>query len=316
MNDCSVDRSSFVRIATSFINKLAPDGADDAANAFVSSDAWSQKDRPWRIQAFAALVIRHFAKVSRSRPARGSLFRELSVLGAAVQSLSPLLVKMPDVRAAVYMWLVYLLGCQSLFAQRRLDVCAAHHPRAVSRGSTLAVLPPVLLRRVLGYVWPEREPEQRIVEFDIPPRADLVEVAIVFGHLQSSGSAELWPFGCPLGLDCVDALLRSFAPGPWSGGEVALVEQLHAAGVILLAACEQLERRPLPGRVHCLAGELGRKLATVATEAARLPGFVRFRINAAVAAAKALEGEPLSHLTSASALSIDYTALPPPQEHG
>lgn len=279
---------TFERLATAYINKLTPKGAVEAAIAFATSSAWgNDTERERRVHVFAALVVRHFAKVCRYRPARGSLFRGLSILAPQVQAMSALFTYMPVLRVTLDNWLFQLLGCQPLLTFRRLALCAALHPRNVARGSPLTRLPPVLFRRVLGFVWPERSPLQREVERSFPDRIKPIEIAFIFGHLQWSCSADIWSTWGPLAILCVEVLLsaapteRELAPDQ--------AEYLHVAGIMLLANCSRLAREPLP-TTRPMAVQLGHELEMLATaHRATLPGFARFRIDEAIAASAGLK---------------------------
>jgi len=281
-----VGRAGFERLATSFLNKLSPSSAEAASDAFATSpEAWGDAggaEHEWRLHAFAALVVRHFAKVSRLRPARGSLFRELSILSCEVQAISPLLTRLDGLQDALNGWVLRLLNCQPLMGQRRLAVCVAcaHPPGdATSVAAPFARLPNPLLRRVLQFLWPECAPEQAEVAKAFPPHATSVEMAIVFGHLQWSCSAKLWRSWGPLALLCVETLLPAADDA----------DRLLVVAVVLLATCGRLAREPLEGTQE-LAAHLGRELAKMVAvrHFTKLPGFVRFRIDEAIAAAAAL----------------------------
>merc|ERR1740121_1036334 len=111
------ERLKFERRVLRFINKVSMRNARQAAEEFCASGLWSQGgEREWRLHAFAALMLRNFAKLARYRPAKGNLFQEMSILGAQVGAVCELIECTPGLRQVVSLWICQLLGCQRLWA--------------------------------------------------------------------------------------------------------------------------------------------------------------------------------------------------------
>mmetsp|Transcript_42942 Transcript_42942/g.118764 ORF Transcript_42942/g.118764 Transcript_42942/m.118764 type:complete len:411 (+) Transcript_42942:3-1235(+) len=281
-------RREFERCATQFINKVTPRTAAQTAAEFSKSDLWSVgEERAWRLHAFTALLLRSFSKTARYRPARGALFRDLSILRTQVIAVSELLLCTEGLREATDLWVLRILGCHRLWAVQRLTVCAVWHRQSADHVG-LGTLPAGLMRRVLDMVFPEPPAVQTEVERALSPRALPTEIAIVFGHLLWSCPRALWEVWCPMALTVVETLL-SESPG----AEPPDADRVHHAGIVLLSATGRLAREPLPG-MALRATSLGRNLRIVAAvvltarQAAKTPGYVRHRVSDAVESAAAL----------------------------
>ena len=264
--------TEFERCATRFINKATPRSAHQAAQEFCASGMWSTGDeRLWRLQAFSSLWLRAAARVARLRPARGNLFRPArSILNAQVAAISELLLRTNGLRTAIESWIIKLLGCQQLWQKPRRTILLFHHMLAKeSRG--IGELPHTLMRRVMGFVFPEPDPVQSTVACTTPPHATDTEAAIVFGHLLWSSPAEIWRDLCPAGVLVVDTLLTTSQDSA-----------VHHAGIILFALCGRLEREPLH-EFNLMACNLGRRLKDLAGNC-KLTGFMRHRVDSAVEA--------------------------------
>lgn len=214
-------------------------------------------------------MLRSFARLARYRPAKGNIFNDMSILGAQVSAVCELIECTHGLRAALDLWIMHMLGCQRLWAPQRLAVCAVH--TQLSRtGASFGMLPNFLVRKVLGFLFPEKDPVQAKVACVLPPHAESSEVAIVLGHLLWSCPPQLWEEWCSLGLAVVEALLS-----------VSRKAEVHHAGIILFAACGRLKREPVGG-AQIRAVVLGRRLAMVAEGVNLAEGFVRHRIANAV----------------------------------
>lgn len=228
----------------------------------------------WRLQAFSSLWLRSSARVARFRPARGNLFQDLSILSGQVHAVSELLMCTRGLREAIDRWIMKLLGCQPLWQQQRLTVCSCHHVLA-RECSGFGILPNMLVRRIMGYVFPEADPAQSAVASALPPHATDTEAAIVFGHLLWSCPGQVWEAWCSTGVLIVGTLL--------TGCNEA---DVHHAGIILFALCGRLEREPIAG-MNAKAVQLGHRLdSTASAQSGTSTGFMRHRISGAVEAAK------------------------------
>lgn len=275
------DRHEFERRVTKFINKVSPRNARQAAEAFCQMGWWSEgEERVWRLHAFAAQLLRSFARLARFRPSRGNLAHDLSILSSQVSAVCELLIVSEGLREAIDLWIISLLGCQRFWKPMRLAVCGVQHRLQQKGAGGLGLLPSALMRRVLSFVYPETLPVQEEVTKVLPPHAEATEVAIVFGHLLWSCPPCLWEAWSSVAVDCVEAMLLS--PGE---------AELHHAGIVLFAVCGRLTREPPQVEAvlqHAIS--LGQQLSAVAERrGGAAAGFVRHRIASAVEAARAVQ---------------------------
>jgi len=291
------ERLEFERRVLRFINKVSMRNARQAAEEFCAIGLWSQgAEREWRLHAFAALMLRNFAKLARYRPAKGNLFQEMSILGTQVGAVCELIECTPGLRQAVSLWICQLLGCQPLWAPQRLAACTAHVHLAQT-GKSLGTLPNFLLRRVLDFLYPEIDPVQAQVARALPPHAERTEAAIILGHLLWSCPSRLWQDWGPLALAIVDAQLS-----------VCRSAEAHHAGLILFAVCGRLTREPTKA-IEIQAAALGPRLAAVAEGVNLTEGFMRHRIASAVEVAARI-GAQRESVAQREAAGIDCVGLP------
>lgn len=280
-------RHEFERRATGFINKVTPRNARQAAEELASSGMWSgAEERNWRLHAFAALLLRSFARVARYRPARGDLFRDLSILSSQVSAASELVSFTPGLREAIDLWVFKLLGCQKLWEPQRLAVCSVH-ARLSKEGMGIGVLSATVVRNVLTYIYPESSPVQRELCHSHPPHAVPTEIAIVFGHIIWSCTESLWHVWGFVALTVVETLLATVDSC-----------RTHQAAIVLSATCGRLSREPLKDASR-RAVVLGRALAKASWVLGSQEGFVRHRIACAVEAAELLEVRGATRLQAA-----------------
>jgi len=277
------DRAEFERRVTKFINKVSPRNAQQAAEEFSRSGMWCEgREREWRLYAFASLMLRSFARLARYRPAKGNMFND-SILSTQVSAVCALLECTPGLPGAIDLWVMHLLGCQPLWSSQRLTMCSVH-AQLEQKSESLGLLPNFLLRRVLGFLYPETEPVLLEVARLLPPHAESTEVAIILGHLLWSCSPRLWEAWCPMSFIIIDTLLSA---GP---------TEVHHAGIILFAACGRLSREPIEGAA-AQAAALGRQLEAIAKPMVHAHGFIRHRIASAVEMAAGMDEEKRSQQT-------------------
>jgi len=296
-------RRDFERHVTRFINKAAPRTARQAAQDFATSGLWhAGEERQWRLHAFASLLLKSFAKVSRFRPALGNLFQASGTLSAQVTAASELLLCTPGLREAVDLWIFQGLGCQQLWAPERYVVCAIHRRRSVL-GVDFGTLPPVLLRRILDFIFPETQPAQRDVTRAMPLHlhATQTEVALIFGHLIWNCPRALWEVWTPTALMVVETLLPRRMTS-FGLGEVSIPEpsssRVHQAALLLAVLCGRLLKEPLRGMVS-RAAKLTNTLVTAVTDAGQLEGYVRHCVACAAESAATLSASEAVRIQAA-----------------
>lgn len=283
-------RRDFERHVTRFINKAAPRTAQQAARDFATSGLWrAGEERQWRLHACASLLLKSFAKLSRFRPALGNLFQASGTLSAQVMAASELLLCTAGLREAVDRWIFQGLGCQQLWAPERYALCALHSRRSTS-GAEFGALPPVLLRRILDFIFPESQPAQRDVIRTMPLHATQTEVALIFGHLMWNCPRALWEVWAPTALMVAETLLprrmTRFGPAV-ADPPVANSSRLHQAAILLAVLCGRLLKEPLPGMLS-RATKLTDTLVTAVTSAGQIEGCVRHCVACASESAAAL----------------------------
>jgi len=283
-------RRDFERHVTRFINKAAPHTAQQAARDFATSGLWrAGEEQQWRLHAFASLLLKSFAKLSRFRPGLGNLFQASGTLSAQVTVASELLLCTAGLRQAVDLWIFQGLGCQQLWAPERYALCALHRRRS-TLGVDFGVLPPVLLRRILDFVFPESQPAQRDVTRTMPLHATQTEVALIFGHLMWNCPRALWEVWAPTALMVAGTLLprctTSLGHGV-AGGPAGNSSRLHQAAILLAVLCGRLLKEPLQG-LPSRATKLTDTLVTAVTGAGQIEGYVRHCVACAAESAVAL----------------------------
>eukprot|EP00419_Tripos_fusus_P022327 CAMPEP_0172717438 /NCGR_PEP_ID=MMETSP1074-20121228/71433_1 /TAXON_ID=2916 /ORGANISM="Ceratium fusus, Strain PA161109" /LENGTH=395 /DNA_ID=CAMNT_0013542377 /DNA_START=60 /DNA_END=1244 /DNA_ORIENTATION=+ len=291
-------RRDFERHVTRFINKAAPRTAQQAARDFAASGLWrAGEERQWRLHAFASSLLKNLAKATRFRPALGPLFQASGTLRAQVTAVSELLLCTAGLREAVDLWIFQGLGCQKLWAPERYVVCGFHRRRS-ALGTDWGVLPPVLLRRILDFIFPESQPAQRDVTRSMPLHATETEVALIFGHLLWNCPKALWGVWAPTALMVAETLLSrrmtSFGPGEaGTGSPQPDSSRVHQTALLLAVLCGRLLKEPLQGMIS-RATKLTDKLKGAVAGAGQIEGSVRHCVKCAAESAATLsDGEAM-----------------------